>query len=457
MSVQGLSIFVPLNIMQVSTSNRQVLKIAAPIWLALIVPQINHMTNTAFLGRLGQFELAANAIAGIYYLVMYMISHGLNNGMQVLIARRAGEADHAGIGKLFSNGIWLVILFSATGIGITFLAAPPVFAATLHDPHIQEAATSFIRIRVWGLPFLMMMGLANAFYIGTTNTRILAVTSLFMELTNIGLDYVLIFGKLGFPAMGLNGAAYASIIAECTGFVTAFAMLFVLRYQQQFSLFRYMRPRLATMQHTLTVSAPLIVQYLFSIGSWLVFFIFIEHLGQRPLAISNMMRSVFGFFSIFIWALAATANTMVSNLIGQGKQDDVYGTIRKIVGFSVLCALGVCLLVNIFPHTILGIYTTDHSLIAEAIPSVRMITASTLITSVAAVVFSGVTGTGNTRTNLLIEFTAVVLYLVYCEVVIEQWQKPLHWAWGSEFIYWLSILLMCLWYLKSGKWRDKKI
>ncbi|MCK7553865.1 hypothetical protein MKQ70_02120 [Chitinophaga sedimenti] len=72
--------------MRVDTSNRQVFKIAAPIWLALIIPQINHMTNIAFLGRLGQFELAANAIAGIYYLVMYMISHGLNNGMQVLIA-----------------------------------------------------------------------------------------------------------------------------------------------------------------------------------------------------------------------------------------------------------------------------------------------------------------------------------------------------------------------------------
>lgn len=443
--------------MRVDTSNRQVFKIAAPIWLALIIPQINHMTNIAFLGRLGQFELAANAIAGIYYLVMYMISHGLNNGMQVLIARRAGEMNHSGIGRLFSNGIWLGMLFSAFAIALTSVLAPAIFASALHDAHIQEAALSFISIRIWGLPFLMMMGLANSFYIGTTNTRVLAITSLFMECTNIGMDYALIFGKLGFPAMGLNGAAYASIIAECTGVLCAFLILFIGKYTHKFRLFQYLKPDWKIIRSILSVSAPLIVQYLFGVGSWLVFFIFIEHLGQRPLAISNMMRSIFGVLSVFIWAFGATANTMVSNLIGQGRQDEVFGIIRKIVAFSVLCVSGVCLLINLFPQGMLSIYTADAVLIREAVPSVRMLTLSILTTAVASVVFSGVTGTGNTRVNLLIEFVAVVFYLIYCEVVIEKWQKPLHWAWGSEFIYWLTVLVLAFWYLKSGKWKGRQL
>ncbi|UYQ94253.1 MATE family efflux transporter [Chitinophaga horti] len=443
--------------MRVDTSNRQVFKIAAPIWLALIIPQINHMTNVAFLGRLGQFEMAANGIAGLYYLVMYMISHGLNNGMQILIARRAGETNYPGIGRLFGSGIWLGLVFAFLAIGVTAVLAPIIFASSLHDPQIQEAALSFIRIRMWGLPFLMMMGLANSFYIGTTNTRILAVTSVFMEFTNIGMDYALIFGKLGFPAMGLNGAAYASIIAECTGFVTAFAMLFILKYHKQFHLFQYLRPQFAAIRSTLTVAAPLIVQYLFAVGSWLVFFIFIEHLGQRPLAISNMMRSLFGILSVFIWALGSTANTMVSNLIGQGREFEVTGIIRKIAGYSLACVSVVCLVVNLFPHQLLAIYTPDATLIQEALPSVRMLTASILTTAVSSVVFSGVTGTGNTKVNLLIEFTAVILYLVYCEVVIEQWQKPLHWAWGSEFIYWITVLVLAAWYLKSGKWKGKQL
>src|SRR5689334_6298063 len=121
--------------MQLEVTTRQIIKIAGPICLALIIPQINHITNTAFLGRLGEFELAANGIAGIYYLVMYMIVYGLNNGLQVLIARRAGQGQYAGIGQLFSNGIQVGLVFSLMAILITLLAAPWFFAKSLHDQH----------------------------------------------------------------------------------------------------------------------------------------------------------------------------------------------------------------------------------------------------------------------------------------------------------------------------------
>ncbi|WP_157760795.1 MATE family efflux transporter [Chitinophaga caeni] len=443
--------------MQVSLSYRQIVKIAAPISLALVVPQVNHMTNTAFLGRLGDFELAANAIAGIYYLVMYMVAYGLNNGIQIMIARRAGENNYEGIGKVFSNGIFLCVAFSMLAIATTYIFAPAIFKASLHDAHIFDAAVSFIKIRIWGLPFLMLLGLANAFYIGSSHTKILIVTSLFQELFNIFFDYTLIFGKLGFSPLGLNGAAVASIIAEGIGCAVAFGMLFILKFYKRYYLFKSLRFRWNIAKHTLIVSAPLIVQYLFSIGSWMVFFIFIEHLGQRPLAISNMMRSIFGFFGIFTWALGATCNTMVSNLIGQGRQDDVFKAIRMIGALSLGCAVFVCTLLNIFPYTLLHIYTPDNSLITEAIPTIRVVSLSTVLTAIAAIVFNGVTGTGNTKVNLVIEFSAVICYLIYCEIVIEQWRKPLHWAWGSEFLYWLVVISLCLLYLRSGRWKNKQI
>lgn len=443
--------------MQVNLSNRQILKIAGPICLALILPQINHMTNAAFLGHLGEFPFAVNAIAGIYYLVMYMIAHGLNNGLQVLFARRAGELNYAGLGRYFSNGILLALLFSCIAILITYALAPYFFAHSLHDPHIRDAATSFIRIRIWGLPFLMLMGLCNSFYTGTGNTKLLVITSLFQEAVNISLDYGLIFGKMGLPALGLNGAAYASIIAESVGFLVAFSLLFGLKFPAKFHLFTRLKPDWTAIRNILSISAPLIIQFLFSIGSWLIFFIFIEHLGQRPLAISNMMRSIFGLFGIFTWALASTCNTMVSNLIGQGKENDVIPTVKRICSFAFLCAMTVSLLINIFPYQLLHIYTPDTAMITEALPSIYVCTLVTLLSSVTAIVFNGVTGTGNTRINLFIEFAAVTVYLIYCFVVIERWQSPLHWAWGAEFVYWITMISLALGYLKSGRWKGKVI
>lgn len=443
--------------MQFEVSTRQIIKIAAPICLALIIPQINHMTNTAFLGRLGEFELAANGIAGIYYLVMYMVAYGLNNGLQVLIARRAGQLNTTGIGQLFSNGIQLGLASSFLVIALTLFLAPWFFSKTLHNQHIYEAALSFIRIRIWGLPFLMLLSMANAFYIGSGHSKVLAITSLCQEMVNIFSDYVLIFGKLGLPAMGLNGAAVASVLAEGTGLFVAYAILFGKGYHKKYLLFTYLKPSWPIMRSILTISAPLIVQFLFSIGSWFIFFIFIEHLGERPLAISNMLRSIFGFFGVFTWSLAATCNTMVSNVIGQGKSELVFKAIRKIVFISLICAITVCILVNLFPHTILQIYTTDKPLIAEAIPSVRIITLSTILMAVSGVVLSAVTGTGNTRINLGIEFAAVIGYLLYCSIVVEQWRSPLYIAWLADFFYWTIIFVLCFLYLRSGRWKAKSI
>lgn len=443
--------------MQFEVTTRQIIKIAAPICLALIIPQINHITNTAFLGRLGEFELAVNGIAGIYYLVMYMVAYGLNNGMQVLIARRAGQLNTRGIGQLFSNGLELGLIASFLVIAATLFLAPWFFAHSLHNKQIYEAALSFIRIRIWGLPFLMTLSMANAFYIGSGNSKVLAVTSLCQEMVNIFSDYALIFGKFGLPALGLNGAAFASLIAEGTGMMVTYSILFGKGFHKRFFLFDYIKPSWQIFRSILSISAPLIVQFLFSIGSWFIFFIFIEHLGERPLAISNMLRSIFGIFGVFTWALGATCNTLVSNVIGQGKQDFVFVAIRRIATISLLCAFIVCILVNLFPGTILQIYTTDMALINEAIPSVRIITLSTLLMAISGVVLSGVTGTGNTRINLGIEMAAVIGYLLYCSIVVERWRSPLHIAWLADFIYWTIIFVLSVWYLKSGKWKAKSI
>lgn len=455
--MEGVYFCPAANYMQVNLSNRQVIAIAGPICLALILPQINHMTNAAFLGHLGEFPLAVNGIAGLYYMVMHMIAYGMNNGMQVLFARRAGEQNFAGIGRYFSNGMVLALFFSTIALSFTYLFAPWFFTHSLHDAAIRDAASSFIRIRIWGLPFLMLMGLCNSLYIGTGNTRLLIITSLFQELLNIALDYGLIYGRMGLPELGLNGAAYASIMAEAMGCFVAFTMLVAFKFGRTYYLFEKLKPDWKAIRSILSVSAPLILQFLFSIGSWLVFFIFIEHLGQRPLAISNMMRSIFGLFGIFTWALSATCNTMVSNLIGQGKEGEVIRTVKKIAWFAFVCALFVCLLINLFPYQLMGIYTADVQLITESIPSIRVCTCVTLLSAAAAVTFNGVTGTGNTRINLLIEFTSVSIYLVYCVFVIERWRSALHWAWGAEVVYWTTMGALALWYLRSGKWKGKVI
>ena len=96
------------NNLQVTTSHKQILRIALPISLAIMVPQLNFITNNIFLGGLGQEALGLAGITGVYYLIFAVVGHGLNNGLQALISRRAGENRIDQIGKLFTQGIYTV-------------------------------------------------------------------------------------------------------------------------------------------------------------------------------------------------------------------------------------------------------------------------------------------------------------------------------------------------------------
>src|ERR1700746_3881147 len=95
--------------LQVKITNRQILKIALPIAAAMLVPQINFITNNIFLGGLGEQELASAGITGVYYLIFAVIGNGLNNGLQALIARRAGQNQPKEIGRVFFHGIWIAL------------------------------------------------------------------------------------------------------------------------------------------------------------------------------------------------------------------------------------------------------------------------------------------------------------------------------------------------------------
>src|SRR5687768_5439725 len=148
--------------LKLTTSYKSILNLALPISLAMLVPQINFITNNVFLAGLGQKELAVAGITGVYYLIFAVIGNGLNNGLQALIARRAGQDLKKDIGRIFFHGIWIALFISIAGIVLTLTTAPSILRASIHDQEIAEMAISFLRIRIWGLPLLYLYVMRNA-------------------------------------------------------------------------------------------------------------------------------------------------------------------------------------------------------------------------------------------------------------------------------------------------------
>jgi MATE family multidrug resistance protein len=443
--------------LRVQTSYRQILKMALPISLAMLVPQINFITNNIFLGRLGEQELASAGITGVYYLIFAVIGNGLNNGLQSLISRRAGQNQPKEIGKLFFHGIWIALAIAAFCIILTCTLAPLILRAVIHHPATANQVIDFLMIRIWGLPFLFLYVMRNALLVGTNQTRFLVWGTLSEAATNIFLDYGLIYGNFGLPRLGFNGAAYASIAAEAIGLFVIYAVIRFKGIHKSFGLFENIRWNKSISGLILVQSAPLIAQYAISILSWEYFYVLIEHHGQRALAISNTMRNIIGLFGIFCWAFASTANSMVSNIIGQGKPDEVMPLIRRIVKVSFLCASFTFLLINAWPELFLSFYGQGYDFVSDAIPVLRIVSLALLLMAIGSIWLNAVTGTGNTGVNLAIESITLVVYCIYVYIVLEYWHLPIVWGWGSEWVYWISMFSMAFVYMRSGRWKGKTI
>ena len=438
-------------------SKKHIIKISSPILLSLLAQNIIQVIDTAFLGRVGEIELGASALAGIIYIALYTLGFGFSMGSQILIGRRNGEENYSKIGEIVIQGVLFLLIPAIVLIPVLRYAAGEWLPMMFNSQNVAGAVTEYLEWRVFGIIFAFTNVMFRAFYIGIARTKVLTLNALVMAVVNVIFDYGLIFGNLGMPEMGIGGAALASIIAEF-----ASTIFFVLYTFKTIDLekygFRITRFRWAVVKRILNISIFMMMQYLFSIVTWMLFFVFIEnYLGERPLAVTNIVRSFYTIFTIPSHALGSATSTLVSNTIGAGKRDEVLPLLRRLSFLSLAVMLVVIAVVSVIPRVMIHIYTDDPSLINDTVAPLYVLISSLPLYSIGTVLFSGVSGTGNTRTALKFEIITLVFYLAYMLLVIAYLQLSVAVAWTTEHVYWVFLLVLSFLYLRSGKWKEKEI
>ncbi len=444
-----------INNLKVNVTNRQILSIALPITLSILIPQINMLTNSIFLGRVSETALGNAGITGVFYLIFAVAGHGLNNAMQSVFSRNAGSGNPEVFKTILSQGIRISLQFAAVGILFTWFIAPLIMRSVA-DAASYPQEMSFLKIRIFGLPFLYLFQMGNAFLVASLNSKYLMIAFICEALTNIIFDYLLIFGHGGFTAMGFNGAAVASVIAEFAGMLVVFGVLIISGLKKKYDLLQSFRFNKDINQQILKVSLPLVMQYVISVTTWLIFFLLLEKIGDVAKAISNVMRNVFGLTGVFVWAFASTSNTMVSNLMGQKREDDILPAIKRIMYWSIGFCCVMVLLLNIFPAAFFNLFGQSGQFVTEGISVIRMVSLGMIFMSIANIWLNGVTGTGKTQVNLGIEIVAISFYMLYTFYFMKMRYISLAIAWSNEFVYWTIIFVLSFIYLRSGKWKTKE-
>ena len=440
--------------MRLDTSYRQILAISLPIMLGSAVQNIIALSDSVFLYHLSEVDFAAIGFVGVFYLIIASIGFGFSRGGQILIARRMGERNPEEIGRIFYAMLYfevglaiMMFLFMQFGTGI-------FFAAFVNSDVIYTKSLEYIEYRSYGV-FFSYAGVAIiALYTGVARTWFIIVDTLILAVVNIMLNYGLIFGHFGLPAMGIAGAGLASTIAEGIAFICFIIYILFDKKARLYHLFQLPKIDWPLIKVQLQMSTPIVAQSVVGLGSWFFFFGIVENLGERELAITNLVRMVYLVLSIPCWGFASGINTLVSNFIGQQKRQAVvpiiWKTAKICLGMTLVMALPVLLFPEYLLYPLLG--SEDMSLIRDAQGTFYVLLGIISLFAVGGVFFNGLVGTGATLYGLKIQAMCALGYLIYIYVVVEYTNGGLEWAWASEIFYWIIMLSLTVWYLNGKKW-----
>ena len=438
-------------------TNKEIWNVTYPIFLGLLAQNVINVTDTAFLGHVSEVALGAAAMGGLLYICVYTVAFGFSVGSQILIARRNGEGNYRAVGPVMWQGTIFSFAMAVVLLAVMYLASEPLIRLLITSDAVYHATYEFFTWRIWGFLFAFVNVMFRALYIGITNTKTLTMNAVVMALVNVFLDYVLVFGELGFPEMGVRGAALASVIAEASSLVFFLLYTYCKVDLKKYGLNRFTEFDWSMVGRILNISCFTMVQYFLSMAIWFVFFMALERLGERQLAIANIVRSVYVVMLIPVQSLSTTANTLVSNLIGAGGTSKVMGLLNRLARISFVIMLVCVALCVIFPGAILSVYTNEEALLQDSVSALYVVCAAMMVAAAANIYFNGISGTGNTQAALVLEVGIQVFYALYIIMVGMVIQAPVDVCFTTELVYYTLMLAFSFIYLKNAKWQNKKI
>ena len=431
---------------------KKIWQIAYPILTGMIIQQLIGLTDTAFLGRVGKIELGASAIAGIFYVMIFMLGQGFSIGAQIFIAQHNGERRYRRIGQIFYQGLFFLFIFALFFIAGIHFYADVVLKNLISSPLVLQSALDYLYPRSYGLIFSFAIVMFRAFYIGTTHTKVLSLNAYVMLVMNIVFDYLLIFGKCGFPELGVAGAAIASVLAEAASTLFFIIYTFSKTPYKKYGLDMIYFRNLKTLGKVLHVSVWTILQNLVSFATWLFFMLAVEHLGENELAISNILRSVSALPFMIINAIFGTANAITGNLYGADRECEIKATAGKMIVLGYIGGAVATAILLISPFWIMRIYTNDTNLIMQAIPPYYS-SMTTYFSLVPGFVFLGVIfGIGETKAAMYLEMLALIVYTFAVWFIVVHLKADIAICWLTEHAYNAALSLLTYIYIRKKKW-----
>ena len=431
----------------------RLIRFTIPSILMMIFTSIYGVVDGYFVSNfVGKTPFAAVNFIMPFLMVVGAMGFMFGTGGSALIARIMGEGRREKAQEIFSLLIAATVVSGLVIAVISILFLPQIAAFLGAKGGMLADCIRYGRIILVALPFLMLQYAFGSLSVTAEKPKLGLIVTIISGVLNMTGDVLF----MGVFHWGIAGAAIASSISE------AVSVLFFILYTWKkvdygkYGLFEYSGIDFRMLKQILSVSIWIMIQHGIAFLGWFVFFVVMEHQGERPLAITNVVRSISSFLFMFVNAFASTSSSLVSNLIGAGKPEQVMGLCGRMIRICYYFVLPLGILIALFPELVLRIYTDNPDLIASSVSSLWVMLSSYLIAVPAFIFFFSVSGTGNTQTALLIDMVSIFVYVFYALWVGIRIHADVAVCWTTEHVYDLMIL-SAFFYLWKGNWRNKKL
>lgn len=436
---------------------RTILSVAIPLMGSSFVQSIVMLTDASFLSRYSTIAFDASGNGGLLYITLFVVLMGFGDGSQILMARRIGEKKENLLAQIFGTTLLANTMIALLLFLLVQFTFPALIDSFTHNKAIAVAEAQFVQIRSFGLFFAVISLAIIAYFTAMGKTLIVLTSAAITAFSNIGLDYLLIFGKGGFPELGLKGAAWASTISD--GLSALFLLIFLTfsAYRKKHEMFAKLRFNKDSFVSIFKVGSPIAFQGVVALISWTVFFIWIEQRGTFELTVSQNVRALYFLAFIPIWGFAGTTKTYISQYMGSRSFKEIGMIQRRIFVLTTLFLILFFHGALFYPEKLISIINPKAEYLESSAEILRFIFGSTLIYGMTSVFFQTINGSGNTRFTFYIELISVIIYIGSAYLLIKVFNVSLYWIWSVEYIYFICMGGLSIAYLYFFKWQQKII
>ncbi len=354
----------PEDLPSVRQETRTLLILAAPIIAAMISRMAMGFIDFVMVSRLGTEATAAISPSTILVFTVLCLGMGAATSIQTFAAQALGRRQHRAAAAYAWQGFYIAALFVVLALPASLLAKP-FWALIGHPPGVQALEVTYCRTAFWCMGFSVLCGGLDGFFNGVQKPSVGLISVLVSLVFNVLANYCLIFGNFGFPALGIQGAAIATVIAWGVRAAMLTLVFLSQEFHRTYGTRHTARFDASKLRSILQVGGPVAVQWVLDIGAWFVFLsLLMKPFGTAAMAAANIGLQYMHLSFMPAVGLGTALCSLVGHAIGEGKPD--LALRRANIGMLITgCYMGVVGLILYFARLpLMGLLASDPEVIA---------------------------------------------------------------------------------------------